>query len=111
MEEQRRLARRVLDRPAVGAGAVRQAAAVQIPAAAPPAGREHLPMDEVLHSAVLRHAPSRHARLHLRQRRDGVAAVLERRPLHPSRSSPVWSLLSTHGVCEEMQVQNRGNHL
>lgn len=72
MKEQRRLARRVLDRPAVGTGAVRQAA-VSIPAAAPPAGREHLPVDGVLISAALRHAPSQHAQLHLLQRRDGVA--------------------------------------
>lgn len=51
----------MLDRPAVGTGAAKQAAVVTIPAAAPPAGREHLPMDEVLISAVSRHAPSQHA--------------------------------------------------
>lgn len=58
---------RLLDRPAVGTGAAKQAAASTLPAAAQPAGREHLPTDEVLISAVLRRAPSRHARLHLLQ--------------------------------------------
>lgn len=39
-----------------------QAAAVTLPAAAtPPAGREHLPLDEALISAVL---PPQHARVH-----------------------------------------------
>lgn len=57
--------KRLLDRPAVGTGAVKQAAVVTLPAATPPAGREHLPTDEALISAASRHAPSRHARLHL----------------------------------------------
>lgn len=48
MKEWRRVVRRkrVLDRPAVGTGAAKQAAVVTLPAATPPAGREHLPMDE-----------------------------------------------------------------
>lgn len=61
VKERRRLVRMVLDRPAVSIGAAKQAAVVTIPAAAPPAGREHLPTDEVLISAVLRHTPSQHA--------------------------------------------------
>lgn len=56
---------KLLDRPAVGSGAAKQAAVVTLPAAAPPAGREHLPVDEALISAVSRHAPSQCARLHL----------------------------------------------
>lgn len=73
VKKRRRVARskRLLDRPAVGTGAVKQAAVVTLPAAAPPAGREHLPMDEALISAVLRHAPPQHARLHLLQGGEG----------------------------------------
>lgn len=47
--------------PAVSAGAANQAVIVTLPAAMPPAGREHLPMYEALISAVLRHASSQQA--------------------------------------------------
>lgn len=49
--------KRLLDGPAVGAGAAKRAVVVTLPAAVTPAGREHLPMDETLNAAVSRRAP------------------------------------------------------
>ena len=55
--------KRLLDCPAVGTGALLQAAAVTLPAAAAPAAREHLGMDEVLITTVLRQTLSQHDRI------------------------------------------------
>lgn len=66
VKEQNWLQRRVLDHPAAATRAAKRVAAVTLPAASLPAGREHLPLDEVLISAALRHAP-----LHLLQNREG----------------------------------------
>lgn len=75
VEERRRVVRgeRLLDCPAVGTGAAKQASVVTLPAATAPAGREHLWMAKALISAVLRHALSQHARLHLLQYGEGLS--------------------------------------
>lgn len=54
-----------------------------------PRGREHLPTEEVLISAVSRHAPSQHASLHLLQEGRG-GAIWERKPLHSFKWYIVW---------------------
>lgn len=46
---------------------------VTLPAAPPPAGREHLPSEEALISVVLRHTLSQHAQLHLTDPGEGLS--------------------------------------
>lgn len=63
----------MLDGPAVGSGETKQAAVGTILAV----GREHLLMDEVIISEVLRRELSQHARLHLLHQRELVGAAEE----------------------------------
>lgn len=84
VKEQNRLQRRVLDHPAAGTRAAKRVAVVTLPAASLPAGREHLPLDEVLISAALRHA-----RLHLLQKREGLEPS---RSEGPTKRSNDWLL-------------------
>lgn len=94
----------MLDGPAVGSGETKQAAVVTIPAATPPTGREHLLMDEVIISEVLRREPSQHARLHLLHKRELVGAVEEAQTFLPLEMQPCLVLMCTSRVCERSQL-------
>lgn len=67
--------KRLLDRPAVGTGAAKQAAVVTLPAATLPAGREHLPVDETLILVVLRLAPPQYAQSHTQRGKEGQSYI------------------------------------